>query len=162
MTWQLTILVRQLATLPSSEDPHCTDLHCQPRVSIICLMNWIFERAPGNTVLRYDYITYPVWYLAQKPWRTKRVQRSIHSKGEVTCLSHCYNFTKELPESKVKGLKLITLFFTQCLQSLCRSQKMGRSCTTQLLSRQQWTGRNHFLEVSSCLDFCSGTWGDTT
>lgn len=30
----------------------------------------------------YDYVTYPVWYLAQKPWRTKRVQRSIHSKGE--------------------------------------------------------------------------------
>jgi len=30
----------------------------------------------------YDYVTYPVWYLAQKPWRTKRVQRSIHSKWE--------------------------------------------------------------------------------
>ena len=89
MTWQLTILVRQLATLPSSEDPHCTDLHCQSRVSISCLMNWIFERAPWNTVLRYDYITYPVWYLAQKPWRTKRVQRSIHSKWEVNLSFFC-------------------------------------------------------------------------
>jgi len=30
----------------------------------------------------YDYVTYPIWFLAQKPWRTKRVQRAVHSKWQ--------------------------------------------------------------------------------
>ena len=129
----LTILVRQLATLPSSEDSHCTDLHCQPRVSISCLMNWNFERSPWNTVLRYDYITYPVWYLAQKPWRTKRVQRSIHSKWEVN-LSFSVHFLC------FASSITILYFWEHSKKYNCRSQKMGRLCITPLLSRQQSTG----------------------
>ena len=39
---------------------------------------------------------------------------------------------------------------------------MGRLCTTQLLSQQQWTGSKPFSATSRCFHFCSGTWGDKT
>ena len=89
----------QLAALPPSQDSHCLHLHCQPCVSIFveyCFIQW--HSCSMKIIFRYDYVTYPVWYLAQKPWRTKRVQRSIHSKWEVLNLfaQHSWNLLTNL------------------------------------------------------------------
>jgi len=30
----------------------------------------------------YDYVTYPIWFFVQKPWRVRRFRKGIHSKWE--------------------------------------------------------------------------------
>jgi len=30
----------------------------------------------------YDYVTYPIWYLVQKPWRVRQHRKGIHSKWD--------------------------------------------------------------------------------
>ncbi len=43
---------------------------------------------------RYDYLSYPIYYLAQKPWRVQKHRVGTHSKkGEVS--TSCVNSTKK-------------------------------------------------------------------
>ena len=69
-----------------------------PHSTVLMLMKIIF---------RYDYVTYPVWYLAQKPWRTKRVQRSIHSKWEVLFAQHSWNLWTNLVRKEPENGEIV-------------------------------------------------------
>ena len=71
----IAITISNVSTTISTHISTTISTNITTHISTIAVM-------PTGTTLpsRYDYVTYPIWFLAQKPWRTKRVARTIHSK----------------------------------------------------------------------------------